>query len=131
MRNLPIKKFFVMLLAIMLLPLATVLAQTQLAQWGPSPEQQERERQKQEQQEHRREEQNEQWQKHHQRYFGGPAIQPGPRESREEYRRRVMRRCQEHWPVCAAPCNTLPDPYWRNACVANCNNELHECQTRY
>jgi hypothetical protein len=69
----------------------------------------------------------EEWRRHHERYFGGTAIQPAPQESREVYRARVQNQCKVQWSVCATSCNTVGNPNQRMVCVSTCNNELNEC----
>jgi hypothetical protein len=92
----------------------------------------ERDRQRREDREDaRRWRESEEWQRYNQRYFGGVVVQPRPYESPEAYAARVRAQCNVQWSNCANFCNTLRDPYQRAACVANCNNELYECQTRY
>jgi len=131
------------------LPAVSALAQGQYYPYGPPPSRddyerehkreeremrrEERERQKlnQEREEERRDWQAEEWRRHHDRYYGGPAIQPAPYESREAYAARVRAQCNVQWGHCANYCNTLRDPYQRAACVANCNNELYECQVAF
>lgn len=72
---------------------------------------------------------NEEWRRHNQRYFGGNAMIPFAGESYEAYVRRVQAQCNVRWDRCARYCNTIRDAYRRAACVANCNNELHECNS--
>jgi hypothetical protein len=44
-----------------------------------------------------------------------------------EHRRRE---CNNAWNGCMTQCNFLPNANYRFACVANCNNFLHECNQR-
>ena len=127
MRTRPGILLFQLVLAISCLTCASAGAQTQQAQWGPPPTPQERQRMHEERKEERREWKEEEWRRHHQRYYGGMPIQRGPYESYDEYVHRVRAQCNAHWNNCATYCNTIYDPYHRAACVANCNNELHEC----
>lgn len=141
------------------LPAMTALAQGQYYPYGPPPprdDSYERER-RHEEREMRREEYNrqqewereqrkrdreerramqnwyneQQWLLHNQRYLGGYVLQPQPGESYESFARRVRQQCNQQWNRCASYCNTIRDPYARAACVANCNNELYECQSRF
>ena len=131
---------FLLIFSFSCLPFTIASAQSQLAQWGPPPtpeererwrEEHERERWREERREERREWREEEWQRHHQRYFGGVVIQPGPGESYESYVHRVRAQCNVQWSNCATYCNAIYDPYQRAACVSNCNNELYECQSRF
>jgi len=73
---------------------------------------------------------NDQWRWHNQRYFGAP-IAPYAGESYESYSRRVRQQCNIQWNNCATYCNTIRDPNRRAACVANCNNDLYQCQAAF
>ena len=135
MRTRPGILLFLLALAISCLPLTAARAQTQLAQWGPppSPEEERERRHEEREREREREEwrEHQEWQSHHQRYFGGTVIQPDPTESNEHYRNRVHAQCNIQWDQCARGCNTIRDAYRREACVANCNNELNECKAAF
>jgi len=134
------KLLFLLTLAVSCLTVTGSRAQTQVAQYytpqGPDYQEErqyrreERERRR-EEQEREREERHEEWRRHNQRYFGGMAIQPYPNEDSEEYARRVQAQCNVVWDQCARRCNTIGDAYRRQACVANCNNELYECRARF
>lgn len=124
MSNRPVKLLLLLALTLSCLTFTIASAQTQLAQWGSQPSPEEREREQ-------GERHDEEWQKHHQRYFGGTVIQPGPAENRENYRTRVHAQCNVQWDQCARNCNTIGNAYQREACVANCNNELNECKASF
>ncbi|WP_243364572.1 hypothetical protein [Fundidesulfovibrio terrae] len=137
-----------LVLSALTLPCLPALAQGQYYPYGPPPSRddydrerrheeremrrEERERQRwQEKEDARRQWEAEEWRRHNQRYFGGTVIQPRPYESPEAYAARVRAQCNVQWGNCANFCNTLRDPYQRAACVANCNNELYECQSGF
>lgn len=133
MQTLSSKLILVFVLAITCLSFTEARAQSQHAQYSThGPYNQDEQETRQERRAREREERREEdWQRHHQRYFGGPAIQPGPNESREAYRRRVHAQCNMQWDQCARHCNTIRDAYERKACVGNCNSDLNECKAGY
>lgn len=73
---------------------------------------------------------DDEWRRHNQRYFGGNPMAPYSGESYESYARRVQAQCNILWDRCARYCNTIRNANQRAACVANCNNELNECNSR-
>lgn len=48
-------------------------------------------------------------------------------EGGEEDREHHKAECNVQWNGCVQRCNTMPNPYERAGCIANCNNFLNEC----
>lgn len=136
------------ILVLSCLPVGSVLAQGQYYPYGPPPSHDDYERERRrEEREMRREErerqkwqaredarrawEDEEWRRHHERYFGGTVIQPRPYESPEAYAARVRNQCNIRWSQRVTYCNSIRDPHQRAACIANSNNELYECQSRF
>lgn len=129
-----------MLLALTFISLSFTAASAQYGPWGPPPspeerehwrEEREHERWRQERREEHREWREDEWRRYNQRYFGGVVVVPGPNESYESFVHRARVQCNVQWDQCARYCNSIYDPYYRAACVNNCNNELYECRSRF
>jgi len=76
-----------------------------------------------------RERREHEWQEHQRRYFGGIIIDVDPFDNERGYRDQLLARCNVVWQSCVTTCNAYPDPSYHAACIANCNNDLYECQT--
>lgn len=69
-----------------------------------------------------------QWRRHNERFFGpGVIIERSPGEAYDAYVTRIRVRCDVQWRTCSTACATILDPVLRNSCLANCDNDLYEC----
>lgn len=68
-------------------------------------------------------------------YYGpGYSRRHGEYYNQDQYeheRRRMDTNCNLNWQNCAGVCNSMRDPNQRAVCVANCNNALNRCKSRY
>ena len=118
-------------LALLCLLAWNIPTQSTQAQMTPA----ERERVREDRAVHRevqRELREDEWRRHNERFFGpGVVIERSPAEAYDAYVLRIRARCDAQWQNCSALCTGLIDPVSRNLCMANCNNDLYECNAGY